>query len=115
MIQTEPPTPTESLSLTEMIDLLMAQASVRHCVPVGHWSSLAAPKPTWIQDLPVCRDDQTVGTATDIPTRGASIIMTASDWSEKKTELEVACRELGSKCKLQVVGAVPSPSPSVRQ
>lgn len=33
-----------------------------------------------------------------LPAHAAAIVMSADDWNEMKTELEQACRELGSHC-----------------
>lgn len=81
------------LSRTELEDLIDAHPTERKCVPKG--------------DLPVCADDQTRGAQVTIPPRGASIIMLDSQWGEMATELETACRELGSYCNYaQVSGLV---------
>jgi len=84
-------TATFKLSEAEMIDLLLPQQE-RTCVPV--------------LGLPVCADDQTQGTLVVLPARGASIIMTSSDWGTFETELEEACRELGSRCSMSLQKAI---------
>jgi hypothetical protein len=82
---------TLSLSFTEMVDFLDAQPD-RSCVQVP--------------GMPVCADDQSTGVAVKLPARGAAIVMSAADWGTMKTELEVACRELGKGCSYAVQKAV---------
>lgn len=44
--------------------------------------------------------------APNIPARGGAICMSAEDWGTMKTELEVACRELGSRCSMETKKAL---------
>lgn len=73
---------TRILSFNEMLDFLDA-APARTCTPVP--------------GMTVCADDQS-GAKTELPARGAAIVMSAEDWGAMKTALETACRELGSHC-----------------
>lgn len=77
---------TNDLSFRELIDLLEAQ-SERTCVPVP--------------GFPVCADDQSIGVAVKLPARGASVIISSKDFEVFITELQTACRELGSKCSYE--------------
>lgn len=52
------------------------------------------------------------------PPRGPAVCMPSEDWNAMKTELETACRELGSRCSLATQQALqkfqmPWPSPRV--
>lgn len=78
---------TFTLSFAEMVDFIDAQPD-RTCVPVP--------------GMKVCADDQTTGTAVDLPARGGAIITSAEDWGTLKTELETACREMGKGCSYAV-------------
>jgi hypothetical protein len=40
------------------------------------------------------------------PARGGAICMSSQDWGTMKTELETACRELGSKCSYATAQAI---------
>jgi hypothetical protein len=96
---------TFTLSYTEILDLLEAHPSARTCIPKG--------------SLPVCADDQTVGGPPVIlPPRGASIIMSPSDWGAEKEELDEACRDLGKSCnqveQLKINGMARMLEPSSR-
>jgi hypothetical protein len=72
-----------NLTLNETLDFLNAQPQ-RFCVPV--------------LGMPICADDQLQGTQVMMSARGAAIFMSDQDWNTMKTELEEACRELGSSC-----------------
>lgn len=41
-----------------------------------------------------------------IPAKAAAICMSAEDWKIMKTELEEACREMGSRCSLETKKAI---------
>lgn len=87
------------LSFAEMLDFLEAHQE-RTCVPVP--------------GLNVCAQDQSHGAPAKLPARGAAIVMSAEDWGEKKTELEIACRELGKRCSYAMQKAIdhlPGPQP----
>lgn len=89
---------TNDLTFQELVDFLEPQVA-RKCCPVvtawdGNW------KPTkWMQ---VCSEDQTGCTPLSLPARGGAIIMSSEDWNGMKTDLEAACRELGSRCSYEV-------------
>lgn len=85
-------TATCTLTANELIDMIDAQPSDRTCVPAC--------------GLPVCAEDQSTGTPMTVPARGASIIMTSADWGEKKTELDLACRELGNRCSIAIAAFI---------
>ena len=97
---------TNNLSLNEMIDFLEPQPA-RHCVPVP--------------GMTICADDQSQGTAVDLPARGGAIAESSEDWKQRQVELEQACRLLGKKCKLDtrtaisgmgnILRVMPSPRP----
>jgi hypothetical protein len=94
---------TCSLTTDEIIDMIDAQPTDRLCVPAC--------------GMPICAEDPSdpknyPNALVTVKARGAAIIMFPSDWGEKKTELDTACRELGSKCSLGPAGPFPSPSPS---
>jgi hypothetical protein len=79
---------TNDLSFNEFLDFLSAQPE-RTCVPVI--------------GMNVCADDQSQGVPVKLPARAAAIVMSSDDWGTKKTELEVACRELGSRCSYETL------------
>lgn len=41
-----------------------------------------------------------------LPARGGAVILSADDFNAERTALEQACRELGSRCSLQVKNAL---------
>ncbi len=53
----------------------------------------------------VCSDNQTTGTPITLPARAAAIAMSAIDWGAFANELDIACRDLGSKCTFAAVVA----------
>jgi hypothetical protein len=83
---------TEILSFNETLDFLDAQPYSRTCVPVPGFQ--------------VCADDQSHGALVTLPPRGAAVAMSSNDWGIMKTELETACRELGSRCSFKVQTAI---------
>ena len=83
---------TQLLSMRELLDLIEAQPNDRFCVPK--------------KDLPVCSDDQSAGVKVMLPARGASIILSSGTWITMKGDLEQACRELGSRCSLELKNTI---------
>ena len=77
-----------SLTFKETLEMLQAQQA-RHCIPVD--------------GLNVCKEDQSTGTAIDLPARGSAIFVQPDDDSEKKIELETLCRMAGKSCKYEVI------------
>lgn len=77
-------TQTNDLTFKELVDMLNAQPE-RVCVPVPGFN--------------ICAEDQSQGTPVTLPKRGAAIIIQASDFAEKKTEIETLCRESGKNCQ----------------
>lgn len=82
-------TSTDTLSTTELLDFMDTQPLARDCVPKG--------------DLPVCADDQTLGTTVTLPPRGPAIAMSAAQWGQLSIELQQLCRDAGSGCSYETI------------
>jgi hypothetical protein len=87
---------TQALTFKEAIDMLEAQPK-RTCVP--------------IEGMEVCKEDQSTGTPTELPARGAGVFLSALTFTSLKTELEILCRQRKSKCSYAIIHAFKLPEP----
>lgn len=100
---------THDLTFNEFVDYLEPQEA-RECIPKSiRWKktttkTAVGPVIGWEMTkwMNVCAEnkiDLYWGKKQKLPMRGGALAMSPSDWGGMKTDLEAACRELGTSCK----------------